>query len=87
MTMDTQLRRAVLETLALRGDGPGGYASLAVDGYTRTEVQSALRSLWRDGLIDAWDVSGGLGDIHESEVEPSTLTPTGRAHLEAIRKS
>lgn len=69
----------ILSLLGRKATGGRGYASIQVLGYDAPELDEAIGTLHRRGLVNAFFVEGPAPRFH-----PSSLTPEGRRILDQL---
>jgi hypothetical protein len=69
----------VLSLLGRKATGGKGYAAIQVPGYDAPELDDAIGTLHRRGLVNAFFVDGPAPRFH-----PSSLTPEGRRILNEL---
>ena len=82
---DADLRLAILQKLALRGEGRGARMHLEFEAYSEPEVQNMIERLHRGGYIEAAHVRAHFSaGPPRMRWEPSILTAKGRQLLEEL---
>jgi hypothetical protein len=69
----------ILSLLGRKATGDRGYGAIQLLGYDARELDDAIGTLHRRGLVNAFFVAGPAPQFH-----PSSLTPEGRRLLDQL---